>query len=89
MEALRDGREPPQPSDPLARDIRLLFALMGTDPDRFRAGIEYIGTITPAQKILARPEIAAAVSAAREGRLNVPPFKIPGPDRKQLLELLT
>jgi 2-polyprenyl-6-methoxyphenol hydroxylase-like FAD-dependent oxidoreductase len=89
MEALRDGRQPPQPIDPLASDIRLLFALMGTDPDRFRAGIEYIGTITPAQEILERPQIADAVSAAKEGRLKVPPFKIPGPDREQLLALLS
>jgi hypothetical protein len=52
MDALREGREPPPPTDPLARSIRSLFATMMADPDLFRAAVEYIATITPVQRIL-------------------------------------
>jgi 2-polyprenyl-6-methoxyphenol hydroxylase-like FAD-dependent oxidoreductase len=89
MEVLRNGREPGQPSDPLARDTRSFFSLMGINPDFFRAGLEYIGTITPVQEILKRSDVAEAVNAVQTARLNAPPLKVPGPDRNRLLELLS
>ena len=47
MEALREGREPVPPSDALAMGIRSLRMAMAADADLFRAGIEYIATLTP------------------------------------------
>jgi 2-polyprenyl-6-methoxyphenol hydroxylase-like FAD-dependent oxidoreductase len=88
MEALRDGREPPQPIDPLARAIRSFLSVFATDPDLFRAGFEYIGTITPVQDILKRPAVAEGLQAAREAMKHAPPVRIPGPDRTRLLELV-
>jgi 2-polyprenyl-6-methoxyphenol hydroxylase-like FAD-dependent oxidoreductase len=88
MEALQAGRQPPEPSDPLARDIRTFLASMAADPDLFRAGLEYIGTITPVQDILRRPAVVEAVRSAREAMKHAPPVQIPGPTRNQLLELV-
>jgi 2-polyprenyl-6-methoxyphenol hydroxylase-like FAD-dependent oxidoreductase len=88
MEALRDGREPPPPSDDLARGIRLLRMSMGADADLFRAGLEYIGTLTPVQQILQRPAVAEKIQAVREGMKGRPPMQFPGPDRAQLLQLV-
>ncbi len=89
MEASRDGHAPPAPRDQLSRNIRSLLMSMVMDPGLFRAGLEYIGTITPAQEILKRPEVAAAIDAASEAAKHAPPMQIPGPNRKQLLELVS
>lgn len=89
MEALRQARELPQPVDPLSRDITSFLSSIGADPDLFRAGLEYIGTITPVQRILERPAVAEAVHAAREKMKHAPPVQMPGPDRNQLLELMS
>lgn len=40
IEAIREGRVPPPPSDPLAHGIQSLIASMGISPEQFRAGIE-------------------------------------------------
>jgi 2-polyprenyl-6-methoxyphenol hydroxylase-like FAD-dependent oxidoreductase len=88
MEALRDGREPPQPTDQLSRDIQVFLSSMMADPDLFRAALEYIGTITPVQEILRRPPIAEGIRAAQTAMKNVPPMQLPGPNRNQLLELV-
>jgi 2-polyprenyl-6-methoxyphenol hydroxylase-like FAD-dependent oxidoreductase len=89
MEASREGRQPPEPADPLARKILSLLASMVTSPDLFRTGLEYIGTITSAQEILARPAVAQAVTAAVEALKHAPPPTMPGPDRSQLLDLVS
>ena len=69
---------------------RTLLSTPGiTDPDLFRAGLEYIGTISPVQEILARPAVAEAVKAAVEAMKHRPPIQMPGPNRRQLLELVS
>lgn len=88
MEALREGREPPAALDELWKDIRSLLSTMATDPDLFRLGLEYIGTITPVQDILRRPGVREQINAARETMKGKPPMQLPGPDRKRLLELV-
>ena len=87
MDALREGRTPPVPSDPLCLSILSLMRTMGADPDLFRAALEYIGTLTPIQAIVSRPEVQDRVRTARERMKNVPPLPLPGPSREQLLEL--
>ena len=86
MEALREGRAPTPPTDMLAREIQALFATILADPDLFRAALEYVGTITPAQEILQRPAVVEAVRAAQQRGAVTPPM--PGPNRQQLLELV-
>ena len=64
--ALREGREPPQPADELSRLASSLLATMTTDPDLFRAGLEYVGTITPIQQIFAPASVAQRVRAVMD-----------------------
>ena len=87
VEAVREGREPPPPSDDLSRSAASLFATLIADPDLFRAALEYVGTITPIQDIVRRPDVAERIRAATESFGSTPP-QMPGPDRKQLLEIL-
>ena len=89
MEALQQGRDRPTPSDPLSRDIRSFLESFAADPDLFRAGLEYVGTITPVQDILRRPAVVQAVAAAREAMKHAPPAPIPGPNRSTLLDLVS
>ena len=88
IEALREGRAPPPPADELSRLLASLFATMAFDPDLFRAALEYIGTITPIQEILERPDVARRVRAATAAMGASAPMEMPGPDRTQLLELV-
>jgi 2-polyprenyl-6-methoxyphenol hydroxylase-like FAD-dependent oxidoreductase len=88
IEALREGREPPPPSDELGRQLLSLFATMVADPDLFRAAIEYVGTITPIQQIVRRPDVAERIRVATEAMQDSPPIVMPGPDRRELLELV-
>ncbi len=87
MEALRAGASPPRPADALAGAIGALFATMSEDAELFRAALEYLGTITPVQDILRRPEIAERLSVARAAMKAHPPRPFPGPSRQALLEL--
>lgn len=89
MEALRDGRQPPPPGDDLSRRILSLLRTMGAHPDLFRAAVEYIATITPVQQILERPEVAEGIRAVRAATKGAPSRSLPGPDRRQLLALLS
>jgi 2-polyprenyl-6-methoxyphenol hydroxylase-like FAD-dependent oxidoreductase len=89
IDALREGREPPPPADDLSRGILSLLSTITMSPDLFRAGLEYVGTITPVQQILRRPGVADEIRLARERLANAPPMQMPGPDRKRLLELMT
>jgi hypothetical protein len=87
MRALRDGRELPVPVDELTRQCVTLFATMTADPDLFRAALEYVGTLTPVQRILSRPEIAERIAVARRAMGSSGPPAIPGPTREQLVDL--
>ena len=87
MAAAREFRAP-QLGDALAQRIQGLLMTMIGDPDLFRAAIEYIATITPPQTILDRPEVQQRIAAVKEAMKNAPPMRMPGPDRKQLLELV-
>ena len=64
--------------------------LDGRDPDLFRDALEYVGTMTPVQEILERPEVVQRIAAAREAMKMkaAPPPPIPGPNRTQLLQLV-
>lgn len=89
VEALREGREPEAPADDLSRQIVSLFSTMSTDPDLFRAALEYIATLTPVQEILRRPEVMRGTAAARKAAGGPAGSRLPGPSRAQLLELLS
>ena len=45
--------------------------------------------ITPVQRILERPQVAARLRAVREAMADTPPVSMPGPNRSQLLEFMT
>ena len=87
LEAVRDGREAPPPGE-LARRIDALLASALADPDLFRAMLEYVGTITPVQTILQRPEVEERIRLAKEAMKKAPPMQVPGPNRNQLLEIV-
>ena len=72
----------------MGRRIVSLMQLLPADPDLFRAALEYIGTITPVQQILERPEVAQRMAAAREVMQGRPRPPLPGPNREQLLQLV-
>ena len=88
IEALREEREPPRPTDVLGEDLLALFTTMAADPDLFRAGLEYIGTITPIQQLVRRPDVAGRMRAALEAMAGSPPLELPGPSRRELLDLM-
>jgi 2-polyprenyl-6-methoxyphenol hydroxylase-like FAD-dependent oxidoreductase len=89
MRALAAGAEVPPPRDELAKGIGSLFATMAADPDLFRAGLEYGGTLTPVQEVLRRPEVQAKIAGVMQAfRAGGPPPGPPGPNREQLLALL-
>jgi 2-polyprenyl-6-methoxyphenol hydroxylase-like FAD-dependent oxidoreductase len=88
IEALREGREPPVPADALAQRLAALFAVMVSDPDVFRAAMEYVATVTPIQDILERPEVVTRVREATEAGGLTATIAMPGPDRTRLLELI-
>ena len=85
IDALREGREPPpEPGDELSKQLAMMMNAVATDPDLFRAAMEYVGTITPIQQIMKRPAVIDGVLAAKDA----PPLQLPGPTREQLLELV-
>jgi 2-polyprenyl-6-methoxyphenol hydroxylase-like FAD-dependent oxidoreductase len=87
MAAAREGRPAPPPNRLAARIGTLMSVVL--DPDLFRASMEYIGTVTPVQTILERSEVADRIRAARDAMKETPQMQIPGPNRKQLLELVS
>lgn len=87
MAAAREFRTP-QPGDALSQRIQALLGTMMGDADLFRAALEYIGTLTPAQTILDRPQVHERMAAVKEAMKNAPPLQMPGPDRRQLLEIV-
>ncbi len=90
MEAIREGREVPPPASELGRRIRALYQAIPASPDLFRDLLEYVGTITPVQEILERPEVVQRLAAAREVMKGMPPpGPMPGPNRSQLLQIVS
>jgi 2-polyprenyl-6-methoxyphenol hydroxylase-like FAD-dependent oxidoreductase len=81
MTALREGRQP-APAD-LAM-VRFMTAV-GQDEVVFRALIELITCLATAPEVMGRPEIQERVARVEPRR----PQPIPGPDRGQLLQLLS
>jgi 2-polyprenyl-6-methoxyphenol hydroxylase-like FAD-dependent oxidoreductase len=86
--ALCQGREPPEPADELSRRLEALFAAMPVDADLFRAGLEYVATITPIEELFRRKAVAQGVQAALEAMKGQAPPPLPGPERQQLLALM-
>jgi 2-polyprenyl-6-methoxyphenol hydroxylase-like FAD-dependent oxidoreductase len=81
MTALQQGQEPPAPNPQAER----LTTAVGTDQDVFRALIEMVGCLATQDEVMARPEIQAKLAAVTpNGQLRPP-----GPDRRQLLEILS
>jgi len=88
MVAIREGRDPTPPSNELARGIAGLMSSIAASPDLLRDALEYVGTLTPVQEILARPEVGQRIAAARKAMKGLPRPPMPGPNRDQLLQLV-
>jgi len=87
MNALRASRDVPAPADELTRQCVSLLSTMTADPDLFRTGLEYVGTLTPVQRILQRPDIAQHIAKVMDVMRGSGPPAVPGPTRDQLVEL--
>jgi 2-polyprenyl-6-methoxyphenol hydroxylase-like FAD-dependent oxidoreductase len=81
MTALREGREWSPPDSAMAR----LTAAASCDADVFRALMETVLCLALPEEVIERPGIRAQIK--QSGRHSPPPA--PGPDRAQLLHLLT
>jgi 2-polyprenyl-6-methoxyphenol hydroxylase-like FAD-dependent oxidoreductase len=89
IEALCEGRDPRPPSDPVASLIGDLNRFVAADPDIGRAFLSYVGTLTPIQQTADRPEILERLATLKEAAKDQPPLTIPGPDRENLLALVS
>jgi 2-polyprenyl-6-methoxyphenol hydroxylase-like FAD-dependent oxidoreductase len=85
IDALRNGLEPPQPSDPSAALRGALLTAMMHDPDLFRAFLESRGCFTPLSETFARAGVPERILelAGEHERLT-----LPGPSREELLQLV-
>ncbi|MGH3920772.1 MAG: FAD-dependent oxidoreductase [Pseudonocardiaceae bacterium] len=81
MDALRNGLEPPRPDSMMDR----FMTAAGYDADVFRGLIETVLCLTLPQEVLERPGIKDKIGELGEGTR----MRIPGPDRDQLLRLLS
>lgn len=79
--ALRDGRPPPERNSVMGRFVK---AAAG-DPVVFRALLETVLCLALPQEVLQRPGIRDRIDSLANGA----PMRIPGPDRNQLLRLLS
>jgi 2-polyprenyl-6-methoxyphenol hydroxylase-like FAD-dependent oxidoreductase len=85
IEALREGLEPPRPSDPSQALRGALLTAMLHDPDLFRAFVESRSCLTPLSETFMQDGVPERILelAGQHERLQ-----IPGPDREGLLRLL-
>ena len=74
------------PDDVAAQMQKALFTAVEHDPDCFRAMLEIMGCLTAPEEVLARPGMFEKVIAAADGK---EPTKLPGPNRQELLELVS
>ena len=81
MNALRNGFEPPERKSLMDRFV----TAAGYDADVFRALYEIVLCLTLPQEVLARPGIKDKVDRVEKGAAG----RMPGPDRHQLLRLLS
>jgi flavin-dependent dehydrogenase len=86
---LRGEPTAPQPSDELAGLVGDLRRFVLSDPEIARAWLEYVGTLTPIQEIINRPDVRDKLGALKQSLKDAPTPVIPGPDRGQLLELVS
>jgi 2-polyprenyl-6-methoxyphenol hydroxylase-like FAD-dependent oxidoreductase len=89
MRALRENGPLP-PADGLAAQCEALLGALAADADLLRAWLEYVGTLSPIQDILRRPDVDDRIRAARDtarGAPSSPLRSAPGPDRSRLLAL--
>jgi len=86
IEALRIGAAAPLPDDPAARIRALLPAAAAHDAGLYRAFLATRGCMTPVGEVIERPGIAERILEIVRGH-EPPP--IPGPDRDQLMALLS
>jgi flavin-dependent dehydrogenase len=81
MDALRNGLEPPPPDSMMDR-----FGIAaGYDADVFRGLVETVLCLALPQEVFERPGIKDKIDELGQGA----PMRIPGPDRDQLLQLLS
>lgn len=85
MAEVREGRRDViTATSPLPPRYAKAMLAVAHDPDVYRAVMETLGCISPADEVFSRPEVWERVEAAAGE-----PFSIPGPDRAQLLELVS
>jgi 2-polyprenyl-6-methoxyphenol hydroxylase-like FAD-dependent oxidoreductase len=82
MDALRHGREPPPPPDPVWTAIN---AAAMHDPQMMRAALEIAMCLALPDEVYARPGFLERVRSLTAGE---PGVQLPGPDRAQLLAML-
>jgi 2-polyprenyl-6-methoxyphenol hydroxylase-like FAD-dependent oxidoreductase len=85
IEALRNGLEVPQATEPTAALRAALMASVGDDPDIFRAFLELRCCITRQRELFTRSSLVERIVELARNRERPPP---PGPDRDHLLALL-
>lgn len=79
--AIRDGLPPPNRNSMMDRFVKAA----GQDPVVFRALLETVLCLALPQEVLQRPGMTDRINSAANGA----PVRIPGPDRNQLLRLLS
>jgi hypothetical protein len=89
IEALREGRERPALEDPFVNQVGSLMSSMTADLELFRAGLEYVATLTPIDKILERPHIAQRLDEVMRSTTGTSLPMLPGPNRQALLDILS
>jgi flavin-dependent dehydrogenase len=80
MNARRDGVEPPAPDPTMAAVMKAV----PRDPDVYRGFIETLTCLSLPQEVFARPGFMDKVNAYADDD----PIVMPGPDRRQLLDLI-
>lgn len=81
MDALRNGLEPPTPDSMMGR----FGTAAGYDADVFRGLVETVLCLALPQEVVERPGIKDKIDELGKGA----PMRMPGPDRDQLLQLLS
>jgi 2-polyprenyl-6-methoxyphenol hydroxylase-like FAD-dependent oxidoreductase len=89
IEALREGRERPALEDPFVNQVGSLMSSMTADLELFRAGLEYVATLTPIDVILERPRIAQRLDEVMKSTSGTSALVLPGPNRQALLDILS